>query len=245
MTALAMIYGLSNVLLSFAWWHLLGHFGASTRRCWAVRAYGISQIAKYVPGNIFHLAGRQTIGMAAGVPGWALAKSAMWEVGLIATAGILFVPLTLPFLPPHFPILASGGFFITMLGVSALLMWRFIGPPVVWALGWQVVFLAISGLVFVGIIELQVKIAGREGFIIFPIVGAYVLAWLSGFVTPGSPAGLGIRELVLLFLLNGIVGGKDLLVAVVLGRIVSVSGDIVFFAVVSLINIKIRIFDET
>jgi len=66
--------------------------------------------------------------------------------------------------------------------------------------------------------------------------GAYVLAWLAGFVTPGAPAGLGIRELVLLFLLQGLVGGPDLLLVILLGRVITVSGDLVFFILASLMK---------
>ena len=59
--------------------------------------------------------------------------------------------------------------------------------------------------------------------------GAYTAAWLAGFVTPGAPAGLGVRELVLVFLLDGHAAEPDLLPAVVLSRVVTVLGDTFFF----------------
>ena len=34
------------------------------------------------------------------------------------------------------------------------------------------------------------------------VMGAYVLSWLIGYITPGSPGGLGVRELVLLSMLS-------------------------------------------
>lgn len=231
---LALIYGLSNLMLALAWWNLLGQFGACTSRRWAVRAYGISQIAKYVPGNIFHLAGRQAMGMAAGLAGWPLAKSAVWELGLISVAGGLFGLLALPLLP-HMPVMAGAGIFAAALGIVALLLKRYVGPPVARAFGWHAAFLALSGLLFVGLIELLAE-SGSEGLLVLPVIGAYVLAWLAGLVTPGAPAGLGVRELVLLFLLNGVVGEADLLFAVVLGRVVTVCGDVLFFFFVGVRN---------
>lgn len=69
-----------------------------------------------------------------------------------------------------------------------------------------------------------------------PLSGVYVLAWLAGLVTPGAPAGVGVRELVLLFLLKGIVAEADLLLAVVLGRVVTVVGDFGFFVFGNLIR---------
>ena len=77
-------------MLAYAWWNLLEQFGASVSKRWAAKIYGLSQLAKYVPGNIFHLAGRQAMGMSAGVGGRILAKSALWELGIILIAGAVF-----------------------------------------------------------------------------------------------------------------------------------------------------------
>lgn len=225
---LALIYGASNLMLAMAWWNLLKQFGANTSRRWAIRVYGISQIARYVPGNIFHLAGRQAMGAAAGLSNWPLAKSAVWELGLISVTGALFGLLVLPLLLPHLSVMVSAGIFAAALGVAAILLWRHVGPAVTRAFVWHAAFLAISGLLFVGLIELLADKPG-SGLLMSPLIGAYVLAWLAGLVTPGAPAGLGVRELVLLFLLNGVVGEADLLLAVVLGRVVTVCGDALFF----------------
>jgi hypothetical protein len=48
-------------------------------------------------------------------------------------------------------------------------------------------------------------------------------------ITPGAPAGVGVRELVLLLLVKGMLTEPDLLVAVLTGRIVTVSGDFIYF----------------
>jgi hypothetical protein len=230
----ALVYGLSNAMLALAWWHLLGRFGTEPSRRWAIRTYGISQLAKYVPGNIFHLAGRQAIGMAAGVPGWSLAKSSLWELGLIALAGSLFGLLALPLVIASLPLqLGVSGFVLAVMIVAAVLRTSF-GPAAVWAFGWYVGFLAVSGVLFVGLIGATFPPAVASGANWIVLCGAYVLAWLAGLLTPGAPAGVGVRELVLLFLLKGLVGESELLLAVVLGRVVTVVGDLLFFLVASL-----------
>lgn len=236
---LALIYGLSNLMLALAWWNLLGQFGARTSCCWAVRVYGISQIAKYVPGNIFQLAGRQAMGMAAGLAGWPLAKSAVWELGLISGTGGLFGLLALPLLVPGLPVTASVGLLAVSIGIAVILLLRFIGVPTTRAFGWYVGFLVISALLFIGLVELlaDTPVSGVEFWL--PLGGAYVLAWLIGLVTPGAPAGVGVRELVLLFLLKSAVSEADLLLAVVMGRMVTVAGDLVFFGVSILMNGKV------
>jgi len=235
---LALVYGLANLLLALAWWNLLDQFGVRTSLRWTVKAYGISQMAKYIPGNIMHLAGRQALGLAAGLPGWPLAKSTAWELGLIAFTGALFGALALPLLAAEFPALAALALFLAALGGATALLRRVAGAPVARALGWYAFFLAISGLLFVALIYLVDANASRSGMILLPMVGAYVLAWLAGLVTPGAPAGVGVRELVLLVLLNGVIGQAELLLAVLLGRLVTVGGDLGFFGAALLIEAK-------
>lgn len=238
---LSLLYGAAGVMLGLAWWHLLGHFGALTSRRWAVRVYGLSQISKYVPGNIFHLAARQSRGMAAGISGWAVAKSAAWELGLLAMGGAVFGLLVLPLLAEAVPVLLSALLFAAALGAAAVLLRRLVGAGAVRAFAWQVAFLAASGLLFLGLLVLLGELgagerwgighdgAGDGGGVWLTVLGAYILAWLAGLVTPGSPAGLGVRELVLLLLLEGLVDEAGLVQAVVLARLVSALGDGAFF----------------
>lgn len=234
MTGLSLSYAFSSLMLAVAWWNLLKHFGAKTSKHWAIRTYAITQIAKYVPGNIFHLAGRQAMGMSAGVAGWPLAKSAVWELGLISVVGGLFGILAMPLLLPHMPVLVAVGVFVAALGILAQSLKRYVGPLVARAFSWHAAFLALSGLLFVGLIELLSGNSVGEDLLVIPVIGgAYVLAWLAGLVTPGAPAGLGVRELVLLFLLNGVIDEADLLLATLLGRVVTVCGDVVFFSLLA------------
>lgn len=227
----SLLYGLANLMLAFAWGDLLGYFGVGRPGRWVINIYGVSQLAKYVPGNIFHLAGRQAMAMSAGLPAWPLAKSSVWELGLISIAGALFGLLILPLLAPM-PVLQGSGTFALVAAIVAAGLWRYISPLVARAFVWYVGFLTISGVLFVGVLVLLVSERSLgEGALCVPLGGAYVLAWLVGLVTPGAPAGLGIREVVLLFLLRGHIAEADLLLAVLLGRVVTVVGDMLFFCV--------------
>ena len=62
-------------------------------------------------------------------------------------------------------------------------------------------------------------------------VGMAALAWMAGFVTPGAPAGLGVREAVLLALLERLLTPQQALLVVVLWRVVTTLGDVVFFGI--------------
>jgi hypothetical protein len=225
---LALVYGAGNLLLARAWWHLLAFFEVKTKWRWACKAYGLSQLAKYVPGNIFHLAGRQALGMAAGLPTRPLVKSAVWELGLIAIAGALFSLLTVPLVWPDLSLWLSYLLFVVVTAILFAALYKLLSSSLAVALIWQMAFLVVSGLVFFGTLTLVVTPTT-----VLPamtvLCGAFVIAWLVGLVTPGAPAGVGVRELVLLFLLKGVVGEADLLLAVVFGRVVTVVGDLLYF----------------
>lgn len=57
------------------------------------------------------------------------------------------------------------------------------------------------------------------------VTAAFTLAWAVGFVTPGAPAGLGIREALLLFMLSPFFGSSDASLITLTLRIVTTLGD--------------------
>lgn len=228
--SLCIAYAGANSLLAMAWWQLLRHFGMHAGGWWVQWAYGTSQLARYVPGNIFHLAGRQAIGQAAGLPAWPLAKSAVWELGLISVCGALFAILTAPFFFSEVSDLLAVVVFAATAGAGILLSRKVFSAWVASAATWYVSFLALSGCLFVAVLHFAVPGYAFLDLSMVGICGAYVVAWLAGLLTPGAPAGVGVRELVLFTILQGVVTQAELVMAVVLGRAVTVGGDIVYYA---------------
>jgi uncharacterized membrane protein YbhN (UPF0104 family) len=225
----SVIYGAANFLLAFAWWHLLSHLGAHPTRLRSIKIYGISQLGKYAPGNIFHIASRQALGMAAGISAGVLAKSSIWELCSIALAGGLFFWLTLPLLLPGTHATLGLLLFFGSIALVAVCLGRRIGWRPSYSFVSQMLFLMVSSAVFFVVLELVAsghKFSGRD---LTTICGAYTVAWLAGFLTPGAPAGVGVREMILLLLLKGLFSEADLLIAVLLGRLITVAGDLWFF----------------
>lgn len=237
--ALSIIYGAANLLLARSWWHLLQHYSLPILQRASIRIFGISQLAKYVPGNIFHLAGRQALGMAAGLAPGVLAKATAWELGLLAVAGAQFCWLALPLMMPLIPEFICLFLLIGSIAITGVTLKSIFGRQVACSFLWQILFLLVSGTVFT---ILLIVISGSEGLTVLHLLtigGAYIIAWLAGLVTPGAPAGVGVREFILLFMLNGVVGEISLLMAVLLGRLVTVAGDLVFFLVAYAVPAKI------
>jgi uncharacterized membrane protein YbhN (UPF0104 family) len=240
LAGLAVIYGIANLMLGLSWWHLLGHFGVAARPRWALWTFGMSQLAKYVPGNIFHLASRQAIGMASSIAAWPLVKSLTWELGLLSLSGALFGLLALPLHVHAFPLAAAVPVFVATVLAVALALRFSVGARCALAFLWQTGFLAVMGVLFIALAELVAP--NLEGaFPWFCLGGAYVAAWLAGLFTPGAPAGIGVRELALLLILDPLGHQAGLVLAVLLMRLVTVGGDVVLF----LFSFSISVFSRS
>ena len=226
---LAVVYGASNLLLALGWRAVLQFLGVDAGLDWTIRAYATSQLAKYIPGNIFHFAGRQALGVAAGIGNVPLAKSTAIELAILAIGGALFLPLLLQHAVPGSGAATAVVAFGAPIAVVFVATWRLAGGTAARSVALYLAFLVLSGLIFVLTLSLA---EGRtiDASAVPLTVGAYVVAWLAGLLTPGAPAGLGIREAVLLALLAGIASGPVVLTAVLVGRIITVSGDLMFYA---------------
>lgn len=225
---LSMLSAGNSVVLALAWRALLARAGATTSRRWSTQIYGITQLAKYVPGNIFQFAGRQSLGAAAGVGAGPLAKSTALELVSLSTAGGLFGLLLISRVPAV-PEAVAISLFLVCAGLSWILIRRHLGSESAFAFVAHLTYLAVTGVAFVLLLAAVVDDNLNESY----VVGVFVVGWLAGLLTPGSPAGLGVRETVLLGLLGGL-DSAGVVQAVVLGRVVSISGDLAFFVVAAL-----------
>lgn len=122
----------------------------------------------------------------------------------------------------------GGSLFAVLLLIVSVGAQRYLSPFVMRAALWYVAFLLLSGLLFYA--TLQLLLPGTSMLHSLPrICSAYVIAWLAGAITPGAPAGIGIREVVMFALLQPVVGESDLLVAIVLNRAITAGGDTLFY----------------
>ncbi len=62
---------------------------------------------------------------------------------------------------------------------------------------------------------------------LFLLIGAYVFAWLLGYITPGSPGGLGVREVTMMAMLSQTTVGLDeITISLALIRGINILGDL-------------------
>jgi glycosyltransferase 2 family protein len=61
-------------------------------------------------------------------------------------------------------------------------------------------------------------------------IGAFASSWILGFVAPGAPAGLGVREAILSAWLTGVLPPTQAVLLIVTLRIATTVGDLANFA---------------
>jgi glycosyltransferase 2 family protein len=248
----AALYGGLSLLLALAWYAILGGLSPTGRVTFSdsYEVYGRSQIAKYVPGNVFHFFGRQLLGRDKGWGQGAIAVASVVETlvlgssaaALVLLASFLSPSVLFDVIPPlvlafgaglavavpiillrfgaHWPALRR----LPLIGDAQILAR---GPAVPLAFLIHVVFFLATSLIFWFLIN---ALAGAAPASAIPsVVAAFVSGWLLGNMTPSAPGGIGVREAVMLPQLAASIGEPQAVVIVIMFRIVTIGGDVLFF----------------
>lgn len=83
------------------------------------------------------------------------------------------------------------------------------------------------------ILMLGMRLSSSDVYI---LLGAFILAWIIGFVVPGAPGGIGIRELVMTMLIPGDMDVQMVLLGLVVYRLINVLGDIIGFLMIFILE---------
>lgn len=244
----ALLYALLSVLLALAWRWLAGVYGPrpSVKAGYAV--YARSQLAKYLPGNAFHYVSRQLLGRRAGLSHPALVASGLLEMGSLLLAAVVAGAVGLTFARSA----AAAGLWswpwALAAGLAALLAWplldallrrwrptsrwlaelphlslgrtlRLLGP----AVGLHLAFFAGVGV----LLMLLASAWGRSLGELASLLWAFPIAWAAGTVAVGAPAGVGVREAVLVLALEPLVGPARAAALALALRLVTTGGDLV------------------
>lgn len=223
-------YGMANFILSAVWKILMTNFQQYISKRNATKIYGMTQLAKYVPGNIFQLVGRQALAMSYGFSGRAIAICSILELLFLMLAGVSFITWIVPLFFSALNVYYSILIYFFVVGVFIIVCEKLKKQYFISVFFRYSAFLIISGSIFLCILYFVADKWTVKFELILPIIGTYVIAWLAGFVTPGSPAGVGIREFVLILMLKPFFSEMDIVLAAVLGRVVTILGDCFYYA---------------
>lgn len=67
-------------------------------------------------------------------------------------------------------------------------------------------------------------------------LGVIMISFVIGYITPGAPGGIGIREAVILFFLQEMIAEKTILTGTIIMRFFAIIGDVLVFLIIWLIH---------
>jgi hypothetical protein len=237
---------LAHITAGWVWSQILQDFRQPVERLWVIQAYLKTNIAKYLPGNVWHYYGRISAATSAGASLSAASISVLLEPLLMAAAALLVTVLCSQQLAVRygFPVLAlqwiSLGAILSSVHPSVLnpiiqglsrlkqqststaspksSLFQLDHYPVLPFLG-EFSFLLLRGAGFLLTCRAVSAIAPSQVPI---LLAAFSLAWLLGLVVPGAPGGIGVFEAVAIALLGSTFSPAMILSATALYRVISI-----------------------
>lgn len=216
--------------------------------------YVKSNIAKYLPGNVMHFAGRNLLAGRLGFSQVDIAFATLTEVlVLVVTACLWWAALAFgPFvtflhgtaglLQAHFgyAVLIVAAVLAAAAGVFLFLYKK--GYFAKYRRFFTRGFIKLLGKLFV-MYSLTLLLPGVFMLLLFVLpfgcpftlhnalltIAAYAASWVAGYIVIGVPGGIGVRESVLLLILAPLYPKDIVLIVAILSRIVSIIGDAAAF----------------
>ena len=238
---------LSNFILAFSWKYILEFLHQKSLPFGEIlKIYMKTFIARYIPGNIFHFVGRQLLGNKLGISHFVLALSSVLESFLLLIVGFSFILLAfsqnlfnisifdrLYINNKKLLLLLVGGCFIAVIYfIYKKHLREIFGSFSIRRMGYLVIvcvfyslFLFINGVILFCIFSFMLQ-TNLKISILPVIVFANVFAWMGGFITPGAPGGLGVREALLTMLLSDILPATIIIAGVLIFRVITLCGEI-------------------
>lgn len=266
LVATSVAYALLLVLLAWAWRDLLKAAGAQVGSFLApFEVYSRSQIGKYLPGNVFHFVGRQVLGIRKGWSHTELGAASVFEnILLILAASACTVfgvtswyqrelsqgPAASLWIAPIVVLIAWGslialGRFTRLKKSDRFAAFRKLATSSVLFRAWvlQVTFFVGCGILLWTLAHWRIPGLDLRDLPVF--LFAFSVSWLVGFVSPGAPGGIGIREVMLTLTLRKVIPEADTLLLGALLRLVTTGGDFLLWSAGALVGARVEKRPET
>lgn len=237
--AAAACYSLCGILLGLIWWLCVRCANANTPPVLAcIQVNMASQLGKYLPGNVAHFAARHWMMRKRGAAHIQLIAAGLLEaLVLVIAAAVLAVAVIQPaaerLLGWDIP------FAIQLSSVSVALVAGLAGWILARRRAWiddstpalRTAFLMLAAvlfgvLFFIGMSACFILVS--DTFVLSDITNVLpwiAASWMLGFIVPGAPGGIGVREYVLVLGLSPLIGEAPALLDAALFRLVTIAGD--------------------
>mgnify|MGYP006968292702 CR=1 FL=1 len=216
----------------------------------AVYIFVKSNMFKYIPGNIFQYVGRNKLATEKNIKHSEVALATVLDICCYIVTGTLVSllltgsKLRLWIQEQNITFFSTKTFVLCILTAIAVIipfsvcLWkkpffrriflRIMNPKFMGVLLFNFIFYAILGLSTAGICVCIFSILSGHMFPAHEVAtytGIMQASHVIGFITPGAPAGVGVKEAVSLFLLHGMMDESIILSGILIMRVLSVIGD--------------------
>lgn len=263
---LTLTYMVSIPVTALAWSGLLRALGQPAAVSVTAPILATTQLGKYLPGNVAHHLGRVFVARTQGIDAGRTLLSMAYETLLLLVACAHVSSLTLLWSPPAAlaELSQHHGALVVLVSMGALLV-IVAAPAVAQAIArlrgvapadtvravrpaWLTCFVCYllyalnfamvgAGLWLVARVLSPEPVATAE---LVLLTGAFAGSWILGFLAPGAPAGLGVREAVLSFWLGSAFPASVSVSLIILLRIATTAGDLLNFLWGSLALARLR-----
>lgn len=220
----------------------------------AYYVYSRANIAKYIPGNVMQFAGRNILGSYLGIKQGDIAYATVLEIVVsLVSAFVVAAALSSSYILDSFKILVENKAYkftaalvlILIVSIIIVLIVISLKKPkfkeyilkiftrksfhsimngtlfyIVSSLIWSVM----NVLIFTSALTVKLTVSQAA-----TVSGLSLISWIVGFIVPGSPGGIGIREAIMVLLMEPIIGGGRVAVGAVLLRIINVISDLLLY----------------
>lgn len=217
-----------------------------------INVYAKSNLGKYMPGNFMQFVGRNVLGNRLGYKHSVLAFSTLIEIMLSVFTGFIILFVLYFFIDPNLPSHLFN--YISKMSTLYLIILSFIFVSLIFlvfklrildklmALSshnlcikdlyklfvYYIVTFILMGLINLFVFESMNPIWTLSITDYMNILFVFIISWIVGFLMPGAPGGIGVREAIFIFILSHSYDILIITLASILIRLVNITGDVVF-----------------
>ena len=245
-----------------AWYGWLSFFsGVKDKYKEGVLVYAKANIGKYLPGNVMHYVERNLFADKLGISQKKLAASSLFEVlSLVGSALLIALLVSFSQLQEALLEIFGEGYVKIVIGAIAIGLVCFMAlcfllrkrllvvlkeytfSDFIKSLVCNMLLYGLS-LVMLGVVMVILYCYMGGSFQIKSaelIISGYIIAWVLGFIVPGAPGGIGVRELVVTLLLGSIVGQGMIVTLSITHRLITVIGDFCAYLIMLVIRREMK-----
>lgn len=228
---------IGHMILAYSWYLLINKYNSNFKLKNSIMIISLSQLAKYIPGNIAHLVGRLLLASH-----W-FKKTTILKTMIVESIILIFVASIFSFMwEGSYTYIKSiylvgystyiFSFFVSIITLLYILRrrysWSQIRIFIVIALMYSISFLLYGILIYL----LFVHVFDVYSLSIWQCTITFAMAFLVGYILPGAPGGIGVREAIFILLFaNSSITESIIFQVIIIIRIIAISGDLSLFII--------------